>query len=51
MSEMTFKIHFEHEDGTEDYYILTGDTVEEIREQSEAELKRRNGKNPWSEEL
>ena len=51
MSEMTFRIHFEHEDGTEDSYILTGDTVAEIREQAEAELKRRNGKYLWSEEL
>lgn len=48
---MTFKIHFEHVDGTEDSYIISGDTIEEIRAKSEAELTKRNGINPWSEEL
>lgn len=48
---LTFKIHFEHRDGTEDFVVLSGDTVDEIREKAEAELAKRGGKNPWSEEI
>lgn len=48
---MTFRIHFTWPDGTEDSVILSGDTVEEIREKAHAEVARRNGSNPWSEEI
>jgi len=48
---MTFKIHFEHSDGTEDFLILSGNTVREIQEKALAELEKRGGKNPWSEEI
>lgn len=48
---MTFKIHFERPDGTEDFVVLSGDTVHEIQEKAEAELAKRSGKNPWSEEI
>jgi hypothetical protein len=44
-------IHFEHADGTEDSIIISGDTVEEVRSLADAELAKRGGKNPWSEEL
>ena len=48
---MTFKIHFEHADGTEDFIIVNGDTTDEIREKAEADITRRGGKNLWSEEI
>ena len=48
---MTFKIHFEYEDGAQDSIIIDGDTIEEIRSKADIELKRRGGLNPWSEEL
>ncbi len=48
---MTFKIHFEHADGTEDSVIVEGETIEEIREEAEKQIAARNGQNPWSEEL
>ena len=48
---MTFKIHFELSDGTEDSVIITGDTVDEIRTKADAELEKRGGADPWSEEL
>jgi len=48
---MTFRIHFEHQDGTEDSFIVIGETVEEIRVKADAELKKRGGAHPWSEEL
>ena len=48
---MTFRIHFEHQDGTEDSFVISGETIQEIREQTDLELAKRIGKNPWSEEL
>ncbi len=48
---MLFRIHFEYADGTEDYFDVEGETVEDIRNNSNAELERRGASNPWSEEL
>ena len=48
---MTFKIHFDLPDGTEDSIVLSGETAEEIRDKAVAELWKRGGKNPWSEEV
>ncbi len=48
---MTFKIHFEMADGSDDAFIVTGDTFIEIQEKAEAELTKRGGRNPWSEEV
>jgi hypothetical protein len=48
---MRFEIHFEREDGTEDYIIVSGDSLKEIRQQAEVEVEVRNGKNPWSREV
>lgn len=51
---MKFKIHYEI-NGFEDFFIIEGETIEEIREKSDLELKRRDldvGKNNvWSEEI
>ena len=48
---MTFKIHFERPDGTEDFVVLSGDTIDEIQEKAEVKLAKRCGINPWSEEI
>jgi hypothetical protein len=48
---MKFEIHFELADGSEDFVVIEGDTVEEIREKADAEVAKRNGENPWSKEL
>ena len=48
---MTFRIHFEHSDGSEDHIDIQGSTIEEIREKAEYEIAKRGGLNPWSEEL
>ena len=48
---MRARIHFTWPDGTEDSIVLSGDSVEEIREQADSELERRNATNPWSEVL
>lgn len=48
---MRFRIHFEWPDGTEDSLIITGDSIEDVRQKADAELLKRGGKNPWSEEL
>lgn len=47
---MKFKIHFEHQDGTEDSFVIEGETIEEIQTQAKEGVTERNGKNPWSEE-
>lgn len=47
---MRVRIHWNVGD-YEDSMIIEGDTVEEIREKAEAEVAKRGGKNPWSEEL
>ncbi len=48
---MTFKIHFEHQDGMADYFVVSGETIEDIQNQASVELAKRNGKNPWSEKI
>ncbi len=48
---MTYKIHFEHSDGTSDYFIVCGKTIQDIRAKASKEIAKRNGKNPWSEEV
>ena len=48
---MTYKIHFEHQDGTPDFFVISGDTIENIRKRASVEFAKRNGKNPWSEEV
>jgi hypothetical protein len=48
---MKFKIHFTLNDGTEDSIVVSGDTLEEIREKAYAELDKRGGRDAWSEEL
>lgn len=47
---MTARIHFTWPDGTEDSIVLSG-SVDEIREQAQAEVARREATNPWSEIL
>lgn len=52
---MTFRIHFEHDDGTEDHFDITADTLEQVRDEANKELFKRthNAIAPvaWSEEL
>lgn len=45
---MVARIHFTWPDGTEDSVVLRG-TFEEIKEQAQIEISKRNAKNPWSE--
>ena len=48
---MNFLIHFELVDGTEDSIQVSGETIKEIQEKANTEIKKRDGKNSWSEEL
>jgi hypothetical protein len=57
---MTFKIHFTHKgenvvDDVDDYFIVEGDTLEDIRDNANKELAKRNldvhESNVWSEEI
>jgi hypothetical protein len=51
---MKFKIHFEIGD-FHDYFIVEGDTIEEVKEKANAEERRRgldeDENNLWSEEI
>jgi hypothetical protein len=52
---MKFRIHFEFPDGTEDSFVVAGETLEEVRKTAGVELFRRvgsvDGGNSWSEEI
>lgn len=48
---MIFKIGYHLPNGTEDYVVISGDTVEEIREKAMNEVAKRDGRDPWSEEI
>lgn len=47
---MKFIIHFTV-NGEDDQVIVEGDTIEQISMLAEAELEKRGGLNPWSEEI
>lgn len=48
---MTFRIHFTWPDGTQDSVIVSGDTIEEVREKAQEAVASRNATDPWSEEI
>lgn len=48
---MKFEIHYELGYDEHDYFIVEGDTVEEIRQLADEGVSRRNGKNPYSVEI
>ena len=48
---MTFEIHFELLNGDEDYVVISGEDIEELRQKAIVEVEKRNGKNPWSREI
>ncbi len=57
---MKFKIHFTHKgenvvDDVDDFFIVEGDTLEDIRNNANKELVKRNldtdRNNCWSEEI
>lgn len=48
---MTYRIHYRLPNGQDDSIVLSGETIEEIRQKAEAEVKRRGGTHPWSEKL
>ncbi len=48
---MRFRIHFEWPDGTEDSILVSGSSIDELREKATAAVVLRNGKNAWSEEV
>lgn len=52
---MKFRVHFSSSDGTEDYFDIVGETIEEVRKIAGQELFKRTGSiqggNAWSEPL
>lgn len=49
--KFNFKIHYTAQDGTDDWFVASADTMDELREVARAGVEARNAKNPWSEEL
>ena len=47
---MRFEIHYTVGD-EDDYVIVSGKTIEEIREQADRAVALRGGKDPWSVQL
>jgi hypothetical protein len=48
---MEFRVNFDYADGSEDSFIVEGDSIEEIREEAKDELAKRQGLHPWSEDI
>lgn len=48
---MEFRIHGTLPDGTEDSWLVDGDTIEDIQEKAQNIVKVRELTNYWSEEL
>lgn len=48
---MKFRIHYTLPDGAEDSIVITGESTDEIREKADAEISKRIGTDPWSEEI
>jgi len=51
---MIYRIHFDYFNNKTrifDSVDITADTIEKIREIADKEIKKRGGKNPWSEEI
>ena len=47
---MTFRIYYTV-NGVEDYFDISGETIEEIRDKANDLVKARGGSNPWSKAL
>lgn len=47
----TYRIHYTLSDGSEDSIVLSGETVDEIRERAQEAVAARGGRDPWSEQL
>ena len=52
-TSMKFKVHFTlgNFGQYEDFVIVEADTLEECQEKAAYEVTRRNGSDPWSEEI
>lgn len=48
---MKYRIHYTLADGSEDSVVVTGGSIEAIRERAEEEVAKRGGTNPWSEPI
>tara|TARA_R110000868_G_scaffold401005_1_gene676275 strand:+ start:2184 stop:2333 length:150 start_codon:yes stop_codon:yes gene_type:complete len=48
---MKFKIYYEYTSGEEDFIIIEGETVEEIRKKADTETSKRGVVGLWSEEI
>lgn len=48
---MMYRIHYTLSDGSEDSFVVSGGSIDGIRDRAEEELAKRGGVDPWSEEL
>ncbi|WP_156180146.1 hypothetical protein [Delftia lacustris] len=48
---MMYRIHYTLSDGSEDSFVVSGGSIDGIRDRAEEELAKRGGADPWSEEL
>lgn len=46
-----FKIHYTTSAGDDDWFVVSADTITEVRELADNGVEQRNGTNPWSEEV
>jgi hypothetical protein len=48
---MRFEIHYSLNDGSDDFFVVEGDDMEELQKEAAAGVEQRGGKDPWSKEL
>lgn len=48
---MTYEIHFTTPLGEEDFVLVSGETVEEVRQRAEHAVELRGGSAAWSREI
>ena len=51
MPKHTFEIHYTLPNGGEDYVTISGYTLEEVRDEADAAVEKRGGRDPWSRDL
>ena len=46
-----FEIHYTLPSGADDYVVVSGDTLEDIRDDAKAAVEKRHGTDPWSRQI
>lgn len=48
---MKYRIHFTLPDGSDDFVVVSGSSIEAIRQRAREEVAERGGRDAWSEQI